>query len=152
MAKKKQTQEVAYTPLSPVESIQAPVTKEKDLFDYILKYGTRVAKRVFSNNSGNVIYRVPAGRILFLLTASICADMTAGDYAKLYVTTGDQVFLEVSSEPGSTVLTSPVTQEISFSIPLRIGSDEIIVGESTTSEAIHCIVGYEINATDIYSN
>lgn len=143
--------DIAYKPVEKVNSrLSIPLdTKEKNVFDYILKFGRRVALRVISDSSGSLIYTVPEGMAFFLLTASTCTDMAADNYSKLYIQTGEQVLIEMVSKLGSTVQSSPTISENSYSIPLRINASERIIGESTL-KAVHVIVGYEVSLSEIY--
>jgi len=144
-------EEVAYSPSEKINpNIAVPLdTTQKNLSDYLMKYGRRVCLRALSNGLGTWIYVVPEGKVLFLVSCSTSADIKAGDYAKIYIDGGINVVHQISCDAGSGIAYTNEVISSHFSIPLRINPNEKIVGEST-SHAVHSIDGYEINLSDIY--
>ena len=129
------------------ENVSKPIEIKRDLFEFLMKYGSRIALRVVSSGAGALIYQVPEGNTFFLMSVSISGDNGNAAYAKLYIVTGDQVLAELDSSAVSPAAVSSISSN--FSIPLRINPGEEIYGEST-GEAVHVIVGYLIPTADIY--
>jgi len=143
--------DIAYKPNEKINpNVSAPLdTKQKNLMDYLAKYGQRVALRAVTDGAGALIYKIPEGKTLFLLSSSIQAEMGSNDYAKLYIQTGDQVINELVHSADT-----PADHHISvdvknYSPPLRINWGESLYGESTDT-AVSVIVGYVVNTSEIY--
>lgn len=143
--------EIAYKPNEKVNpKLAIPLDlNQKNVFDYLMKFGKRISFRTFTNGSTVTIYTVPTGKLLFLLTASICADMKDSEYAKLYIEGGGNVILECLSNIGSLLPASHIVTEQAYSIPLRINAGERLIGDSTLF-ATHTIVGYEVESSEVY--
>lgn len=143
---------VAYKPAAPpLPNADKPIdVKEKNLMDFMAKFGARVCLRAVTNGAGQLIYTVPEGKTFFLLASSLNIDLGSDDYGKLYIQTGDQVLNEiVHGTQAPEVDHHSVVDSKSYSPPVRINWGEKIFGESTL-EGVSVIIGYEVNSSEIY--
>ena len=143
--------DVAYKPAEKINpNVSAPLdVKQKNLMDYLAKYGQRIALRAVTDGAGALIYKIPEGKTLFLLSSSIQAEMGSNDYGKLYIQTGDQVLNEVVHSAAIPVDHHIASDNKNYSPPLRINWGESIYGESSDC-AVSVIVGYVVQTSEIY--
>jgi len=117
----------------------------KQQFKWMADNGTRIIKSLGRQNSPAAIYTVPSGKVFYLVSAQLCAILTAdgGEVVTIDDGTNNILYLQPTL-----VANNPATTSVSFPIPLKFTEGESIYISVDSSDVlgVGSITGYEFDA------